>query len=150
MHYQVKLQNIQQKDYLIEKINKDASYYDASQIIKHSTKKQFLFICKNDIEAQKFQQQLNFYCQNCQILLFPAFDTTPYDKLSPKNNICFNRIKTLKEITKNNPQKQIIITTINSILQKTIPINTAKNLGIKLKINDEINTEKLIKTNALH
>jgi transcription-repair coupling factor (superfamily II helicase) len=142
MHYKVKLDNISNKTDII-KINDDAISYALCELIKSSNKKVFLHVVQNDARASQIKQQVKLLNPNLNILSFPAWDCLPYDNSSPKSTIIASRIETLSYLSKEVLAKTLIITTINSILQKTIPLQNIKESGFLLKIGDEISLDQL-------
>ncbi len=149
MDYKIKIQNIS-KSTNITSINDDAIGFILAKMIANSTHSQFLHIAQNDKEAEILQQQIEFFADDqiknnqLEILSFPAWDCLPYDRVSPKLNIIASRINCLHRLIKNNfSKKTLIITTINAILQKTVPLSLIKNLGFKIEVGDEISIDLL-------
>ncbi|MES2678224.1 MAG: transcription-repair coupling factor [Pseudomonadota bacterium] len=149
MDYKVKLQNITRSTNLTG-VNNDAIGLVLAKLINNSAQQQFLHIAANDKEADILQQQVEFFAKELiennqlEILSFPAWDCLPYDRVSPKPTIIATRINCLHKIAKNKTEKKIlVITTINAVLQKTVPLNLIKNLGFKIEVGDEVSIDLL-------
>ncbi len=142
MDYKTKLNNIINNTDII-KINDDSISYALCEIINSSNKKVFLHITQNDSRALDVKNQLEFLYPNLNILSFPAWDCLPYDSSSPQLSIVSNRIETLTSLSRKINQKTLIITTINSVLQKTIPLENAGTSGFLLKVGDNISLNNL-------
>ena len=146
MDYKVKLNNITSSTDII-KIDSDGIPYALCQLIKGCDKKIFLHIVQNDLRALQIQDQLKFLYPELNILNFSAWDCLPYDNSSPKPQIIASRIETLSFLASSfensSSNKTLIIATINSVIQKTIPIGQIKKSGFIFKIGDELNLKEL-------
>ncbi len=149
MDYKIQLQNIT-KSTNITQINSNAISLILAKITHNSVNKQFLHIAQNDKEADILRQQVEFFADDqiknnqLEILSFPAWDCLPYDRVSPKPNIIAARINCLHKLARNKSNKKIlVITTINAILQKTVPLSLIKDLGFKIEVGDEVSINLL-------
>ena len=154
MDYKLKLKQIS-NDCDIVKINDDAVGFAMAGIISNSKEDLFLHITTDDKRMEELESQIKFFAPEIEILTIPAWDCLPYDRVSPKAAIISARIKAFSALAKKSAKKKIpenssenlaktlIITTANSALQKTIPINLIKNLGFGIAVGDEIKVEDL-------
>ena len=149
MDYKIKLRNFT-KSTDIEGINTDAISFILSKLIRNSVHNHFLHIATNDKEADIIQKGIYFFASDdiknnqLEILSFPNWDCLPFDRASPKINIVSSRINCLHKLTKHNSDTKIlVITTISSVLQKTVPFNLVKNLGFKISTGEEISIDIL-------
>ncbi len=102
-----------------------------------------LYIGKDEREILNMEKKLKWLLPDVDILLFKAWDQIPYDKVSPTKEVQIERLKTLKLLSNLN-SNIIILTTINSILQKTIPNNIINENTFNLSKNQKINFNDLI------
>jgi transcription-repair coupling factor (superfamily II helicase) len=113
-----------------------------------------VFIAENDAQMENFEKQLHFFAphliEKFEILHFPAWDCLPYDRVSPKQNIMSQRIKTLYKLANRdnsddcrNRPNFLIITSSNAILQKVTPPNLIKNSGILAAAKSKISTTQI-------
>lgn len=120
--------------------------YDAFVLAKlsESADKDILYIVSNGIEIEQTAEILSFIKPDAEILTFPAWDTVPFDRVSPNVNIISTRIETLSALVQNpNPKKaRIIIASIGAVMQKLPPkkifLNSRRKLSVggKLDFND--------------
>jgi transcription-repair coupling factor (superfamily II helicase) len=137
MDYKIKLKNIGESC-VLTRIPSDAHGFIASEISKNFSDSDLVFIAKNDAEMDFLQKQIQFFLPDFEILSFPAWDCSPYDRTSPKPLILANRIKTLYKLsTRADGKKYFIVTSINSLLQKTISPKQIKDLGLYLQIGSK-------------
>ncbi len=143
MDYKVKLKQIKESCVLI-KTPADAQVFLTAEIAKNFPDSDTLFIAQNDAEIEMVQKQIQFFAPDTQILVFPAWDSLPYDRASPKAAILSERIKTLyKLITRKDGQKFFVIAGINAILQKTIQPKQIKDLGLYLQVGSKISITQI-------
>ena len=97
-----------------------------------------LCVVSDDEKADRLKTALSLLKMPAEI--FPAWDTLPYDRMSPSLNVMGRRLGILakEEQTKNG----ILITTAAALLQK---IPEVKKNGISLKTNVNIAQEDLVK-----
>ncbi len=137
MDYKVKLKNIRESCVLI-KIPNDAQGFLAAEISKNFTNSDFVFIAKNDAEMEVVQKQVQFFLPDFEFLNFYAWDCLPFDRISPKPLISASRIKSLYKLaTRSEGKKFFIITSVNSLLKKTVAPNQIKDLGLYLQVGSK-------------
>lgn len=107
-------------------------------------KKDILYIVSSGVELARTADLLEYIAPGVEVLRFPAWDTVPYDRVSPNVNIISRRIDTLAELALNPASKKprIIIASIGSVIQKLPPqkifLNSSREVkvGKKLDFND--------------
>ena len=104
-----------------------------------------LHIATNDRTLEALAQCLNFFSPDTEILTFPAWDTMPYDRASPRPAIMAERLKVLERLTtgKWDKKKLIILTTVNAVLQKLPPKEVLQNISFSVKRGDKLNIGEL-------
>ena len=121
--------------------------YDAVLLDRFSRKsKEILYVVSDGVSLERTADMLRYLNPKLDVLKFPAWDTVPYDRVSPNVNIVAQRIETLTEIVTNpNPKKpRVIIASIGSLIQKLPPqkifLNSVRlvKVGGKLSFNDFI------------
>ncbi len=98
--------------------------YDAIFLANLAKKHQnILHIALSDVRLAWLAEGIKFFNPDVQILSFPAWDTVPYDRVSPNISIISERVSTLSKIANNPDPKtpRIILTTVNASLQKIPP-----------------------------
>ena len=75
-------------------------------------------IARDDRRLSALQQQLKFFAPDLRVIPFPAWDTVPYDRSSPKSEIIAERITALAKLAlPKRPAPTLVLTTVNAILQ---------------------------------
>ena len=78
-----------------------------------------LHIARDDRRLASLETAFKFYAPKVRLLSFPAWDTVPYDRISPNSEIVAKRISTLSRLavgTRKEPA--IVLTTVNAVLQR--------------------------------
>src|ERR1700722_4464251 len=92
-----------------------------AEIAGRTPGKPLIHVALDDIRAAVIADALAFFAPHCEVLTFPAWDCLPYDRISPHADIVSERIAALSRIQKPFRRPAIILTTVNAIVQKTLP-----------------------------
>ena len=109
-------------------------------LISYLLKNQDIFyVAKNDIELSNVYNFLYSNFKEINIYKIPAWDCLPYDISSPNLNLIGERVKSFTDLCfiKKNKNKNIILTTINSLFTKTAP----KDFFLKHFINLNLSSD---------
>ena len=120
--------------------------YDAfllTEALKNA-KHDVLYIVSNGVELEQTADTVRYLNPDLQVLTFPAWDTVPYDRVSPNVNIVSARLETLAELAHepNAKKSRLIIASIGAVIQKLPPKKIFLNAqrvfktGGKLYFND--------------
>ncbi|NVJ96838.1 MAG: transcription-repair coupling factor [Alphaproteobacteria bacterium] len=84
-----------------------------------NAKRTILHIASDDGKLAAMAAAVRFFAPDLEILLFPAWDCLPYDRVSPQSDIVARRMATLSALSAA-PQKKprLVLTTINAALQR--------------------------------
>ena len=86
-----------------------------------------LHICRDDVRLAALAEQLAFFAPEIDVLQFPAWDTVPYDRVSPNTDIVAKRLETLSILHAGKAKKaRIVLTTVNAVLQRVPPVDFFK------------------------
>ncbi|MEK6734501.1 MAG: transcription-repair coupling factor, partial [Pseudomonadota bacterium] len=136
-----------------------------SQIIGSS-----IFITSDDQKLEVLAQQIKFFNPNKKLLIFPSWDCSPYDKVSPNIHNLIQRINTLDALTRHvealdetsreshagsfakaqddgstqDDKDIILLTSIDALIQRLLPADLLKDLVKKIKVGDKINREAFL------
>ncbi|MAI97364.1 MAG: transcription-repair coupling factor [Rhodobacteraceae bacterium] len=102
-----------------------------------------LHIARDDKRASLLRAALNFFYPDIEISYFPAWDCLPFDRSGPQLSIQAERLATLSSLSNIRNKKRLIITTINAITQKVLPLKHVQELYYELKIGKQVDISKL-------
>ena len=80
-------------------------------------------VARDDARLSRLAEALRFFAPTTEVLLFPAWDCLPYDRVGPHRDILARRIDTLTRLIAPgaNNQGRIVLTTVNAFLQRLPP-----------------------------
>ncbi len=108
------------------------------------SEQRLIYITTDDAAMHSLQEAVNYFAPELETIVFPAWDCLPYDRASPSLHITAARFAALSRLSKAPKQPQLVITTVNAILQKTISPSRISSLVKNLRPGEEIDQEKLI------
>ena len=114
-----------------------------SEIFQKSEKSK-IYIGKDDREIINIKNKLTWLLPNQLVLLYKAWDQIPYDNISPSKEIQTSRLETLYNLISNNEKKIIVLTTLNAIIQKTLPKNEITKNFTTISKKSKIKIDKFL------
>ena len=89
----------------------------ANDLAKKSGKT-LLYISRDDARLRTISDGLSFFSPSTKLIVFPAWDCLPFDRVSPRADIVSQRLMALHEIlTLDSNIPTIVLTTLNAALQ---------------------------------
>ncbi len=93
-------------------------------------------------EAIKLFEDLQSFMGEGEVLFFPSWEILPYELQVPHSEVLGARLSCLHNLLFR--KKNIVVTHIRAIIEKTIPRDELKNKTVQLKTGDELELENLI------
>lgn len=107
--------------------------------------KPLLYIASDGVNLAQTATMLRFMYPNLSVLEFPAWDTVPYDRVSPNSTIVAKRVDTLSQLAFGEFKKSyVIVTSIGAILQKLPPAKIFKNARKIIKVGNHLNFDDFL------
>ncbi len=105
-----------------------------------------LHIARDDQRLAAIRSQLEFFAPGAEVLIFPAWDCVPYDRISPDTDIESRRIATLARLAhaKGGKGAIIVLTTVNAALQRVPPLPVIKKSAARLNAGGRLEMEQVI------
>lgn len=100
-----------------------------------------LVICDNSQQANALESLVAFFSPTLPILHFPDWETLPYDRFSPHQDIVSDRLSCLYQLP--NTPKGVLFVPINTLMQRIAPQQYIQANSLQLNIGSEINIEAL-------
>ena len=106
-----------------------------------------LFVASDDAAAQCAVDALAFFAPEMQVLLFPAWDCLPYDRVSPKPDIESERLATLAALARRKPEDgaAVVVTTVNAALQRVPPRAAIAEAQFHAGVGQAVDHDKLVR-----
>ena len=101
--------------------------------VMEKTKRPIMLITYNEIQAQNLVNDLKFFTDD--VIYLPKKEIVTYDYVAESKNLPYERIEVLNKIYKK--QKNIIVTSIETIKQKMISKNALYKNVLNFKVGDK-------------
>ena len=112
--------------------------------IFRTSKNSLIYIAKDDREINDIYSKLLWLLPNIKILIYKAWDQIPYDNISPSKEIQTSRLNTLNYLNTYKEEQKILLTTVNAIIQKTIPKKILNEYFLNIVTKTKLNLSNLI------
>ncbi len=112
--------------------------------LARAAKTRAVFIAPDEAAMQAIADSAAFFAPELEVVTFPAWDCLPYDRASPALSISARRLAALHRLQAKTDKPQLLVTTINAVLQRVAtPFRIRENVRL-LKPGMEIGRESLI------
>ncbi len=112
--------------------------------LARAAKTRAVFIAPDDAAMRSVSEAATYFAPELEVLEFPAWDCLPYDRASPALSVSARRLATLHRLQHATTSPQLLVTTINALLQRAVtPFRVRESVRL-LKPGLEINRESLI------
>lgn len=108
--------------------------------------KGIVHICANAQELASIEESLSFFAPWLDVVVLPAWDCLPYDRVSPSTQTIASRIEALNRIAniKEDDASILVLTTANSLLQRLVPANVLVGQQFSMAPGNSVNMDKLV------
>ncbi len=103
-----------------------------------------VFIAPDDAAMRAISDAAGFFAPELQVIEFPAWDCLPFDRASPALSVSARRLSALYRLQGTGKRKQLVVTTINAVLQRVLTPFRVREAVRELKVGVEIGRESLI------
>lgn len=103
--------------------------------------KTILVICDNSQLANELEEQVHFFAPDLQLLHFPDWETLPYDRFSPHQDIVSERLRCLYQLT--NQPRAVLFVPISTLMLRISPPDFVKQNSLQIKLGDEVHISEL-------
>jgi len=100
----------------------------------------FLLVARDAAEASRLEEELRFFATpDLPVLLFPGYETLPYDQFSPHPDIISQRLRTLARLP--GLKHGIVVTDLPTALQRLPPRTFIDANALALRVGEELDVE---------
>ena len=112
--------------------------------LARAAKGRAVFIAPDEAAMQAVADAAAFFAPELDVITFPSWDCLPYDRASPALSVSARRLAALYRLQAKAEGPQLLVTTINAVLQRTLtPFRIRESVKL-LKPGMEIGRESLI------
>ncbi|MFD1796158.1 transcription-repair coupling factor [Paracoccus aurantiacus] len=113
--------------------------YDAALLAREAERGPVIHIARDDRRAEAMREGLRFFAPGLTVLEFPAWDTTPYDRVSPAGEVMAARMATLAALAHDAvPGKFVLLTTLNAAIQRVPPRAALREASFTARVGHRI------------
>lgn len=104
-----------------------------------------LYVAVNDFKMQAFIAGMKFFRPEMQVLELPAWDTLPYDRVSPNVDVVAKRVVTLASLTAGVKKPFVLVTTVAGMMGKLAPKSYFEESSFAINAGSDLDLGKFIK-----
>ncbi|MEM8959664.1 MAG: transcription-repair coupling factor, partial [Pseudomonadota bacterium] len=119
--------------------------FDALLILQEITRTAgpVIHIARDDRRLSALQAALAFFAPQMPVIVFPAWDCLPYDRVSPRPDITAARMATLATLTHARPERFVLLTTLAAAHQRVPSRATLKDAAFRADVGKRIDEAAL-------
>jgi transcription-repair coupling factor (superfamily II helicase) len=106
--------------------------------------KRTVFIAADDAAMRAVTQSAAFFAPELDVAEYPAWDCLPFDRASPAMSVSARRLAALHGLQEKLEGPQLLVTTINAVLQRTLTPFRIRESVRALRVGQEIARDALI------
>ncbi len=88
--------------------------------LARAAKGRAVFIAADDAAMRAVSETAHYFAPELEVIEFPAWDCLPYDRASPALSVSARRLAALHRLQSGKPGSQLLVTTINAVLQRVL------------------------------
>ncbi len=115
-----------------------------------------LHIARDESHLVTLAEEMAFFAPGLEVLRFPAWDSVPYDRVSPHSEVVARRVETLSKLAgkkDNGSAPFIVITTVSAFLQKVPPKSLFAGAMVDISTGGRVDLDEFtafLVTNGYH
>ncbi len=117
------------------------------EVARHAGGRPILHVARDANRLATLEEALRFFAPDLEVLVFPAWDGVPYDRVAPNGETIARRIATLAALTgraAGDAKPLIVLTTVNALLQKVPPRDFIAATSLKLQAGNVLTMQTLV------
>ena len=102
-----------------------------------------VFVAADDASARAMLDAVTYFAPELSTVYLPAWDCLPYDRASPSMRVASDRMAALAALAARNTGAELLVTTVNAALQRTLAPARVATLTATLKPGSRIDRDAL-------
>jgi transcription-repair coupling factor (superfamily II helicase) len=111
--------------------------------LARASAKRAVFIASDEAAMRALVDAAGYFAPELEVLSFPAWDVLPYDRASPSLRIQSERLGALHRLQQKPGAAQLVVTTANAAIQRTLTPFRIRQLVAKLAPGERIDRDQL-------
>ncbi len=100
-------------------------------------------IARDDKRLAAMRDALAFFAPDMPVVVFPAWDCVPYDRVSPTADISAARMATLAGLAHGMPDRFVLLTTLGAAMQRLPAREVLREAAFTARVGDRVDEEAL-------
>ncbi|EBA09016.1 transcription-repair coupling factor [Sagittula stellata] len=100
-------------------------------------------IARDDKRLAAMRDALAFFAPDMPVVVFPAWDCVPYDRVSPNADISAARMATLAGLAHGMPERFVLLTTLGAAMQRLPAREVLREAAFTARVGDRVDEEAL-------
>ena len=102
-----------------------------------------IHVARDDKRLAAMRDALAFFAPDMPVVVFPAWDCLPYDRVSPNADISAARMATLAGLVHGMPGHFVLLTTLSAAAQRLPARTVLREAAFSARVGDRVNEEGL-------
>ncbi|UKY33933.1 transcription-repair coupling factor [Candidatus Liberibacter asiaticus] len=105
-----------------------------------------VYICSDERILINLKKILTLVVPDIRVIIFPAWDCLPYDRVSPSPYVVTRRLSCISNLVSFNSSKEtiIVLTTVSAVMCRSVNIMSIKDYKLSIQSKDQIDMAKVI------
>ncbi len=125
----------------------DARVLISRAIDASRTRKMIAHVAMDEERATSLRDLIAFFAPDVAVVIFPAWDCLPYDRISPNDDVAARRVAALMTIKSwqedNKFLPRIVLTTVNAATQRVMPRAALASAGFAARVGGRLSLAQL-------
>ncbi len=119
--------------------------FDARQVQAEMTRAKgpVIHVARDDKRLAALQAALGFFAPEVPVVVFPAWDCLPYDRVSPNADISAARMATLAGLVHGMPERFVLLTTLSAAMQRVPARTVLREAAFSARVGDRVDEASL-------
>ena len=110
-----------------------------------ATGRDVVMVLRDDAGLERRAEAATFFAPEIDVIMFPAWDCLPYDRVSPRRALVGRRLAALGRLHAKADHGRLVLTTISALLQKVPPRKFLEGAGVTLAPGTRIAPDDLVR-----
>ncbi|WP_425074734.1 transcription-repair coupling factor [Sagittula sp. S175] len=119
--------------------------FDAQLVLREVEKAggPVIHIARDDKRLAAMREALEFFAPDMPVVVFPAWDCVPYDRVSPNADISAARMATLAGLVHGMPARYVLLTTLGAAMQRIPAREVLRSAAFSARVGDRVDEDAL-------
>ncbi|MFQ6552367.1 transcription-repair coupling factor [Aestuariibius insulae] len=117
--------------------------FDARLILRELERGPVCHVARDDKRLEAMRSALAFFAPKVPVVVFPAWDCLPFDRVSPNSDISAARMATLAALAHGMPERFVLLTTMTAATQKVPAREVLKEASFKARVGGRVDEAAL-------